>query len=169
MASNKSSRGKPGKGGAGDGGSSGGLRPEWKQRQFRNSIMGAVKIFIGVILLGVVVGLGVVYKDHIMAFFAPKEQKTAVVAPPPVPVAPPPQKIEPPPPPPALPTAPPPMDKKVVPAVAPPPIPTGEEPAATKLIEKGRTALDSFDFEKAKSLFHEASLKKAGVKREEAA
>ena len=170
----KSSREKPGNtgnnGGGGANGGNGGIRPEWKRRQLRNSIMGAIKIFAGVIVLGVIVGVAVVYKDQWMKFlFGPKEQKIAV-APPPAPVVPPPPaKVAPPPPPPVQPPPPPPVVKTVPPPAAPPPIPSGEEPLAAKLIEQGRTALDNFEFDKAKSLFHEASLKKAGPKREEAA
>lgn len=150
--------------------SSGGMRPEWKAKQVRNSVMGALKMFVGVVILGVIVGMGIVYREKWMPLvFGKPEQKVATAQPTPPPL----QKVEPvkelPPPPPAAVPPPLPEKKATPPAAVPPPLPTGEEEIASKLIEKGRVALDNFDFENAKSTFHEASLKKAGQLKEEAA
>ena len=148
--------------------SSGGVRPDWKKRQVRNSIVGAIKMFMGVIIFGAIVGLGVVYRDKWMPLLFGKPEQKVVVAPPPPPLEKTQPKIELPPPPPAV-LPPPVVEKKAPPpAAVPPPIPTGEEEIASKLIDQGRVALDNFDYDKAKSLFHEASTKKAGQLRQEA-
>jgi tetratricopeptide (TPR) repeat protein len=139
-----------------------GMRPEWKARQTRKSIFGAVKIFAGVIILGVVVGLGIAHREQILAMFKKEEKvpppppKQVVVAPP-IPVAPPP------PPPQAVvekaPVAPPPEPAKIKPVAA---IPSGEEEAAGKLIDQGKAALEEFQFDKGKNFFNQAASKKAG-------
>jgi hypothetical protein len=149
--------------------SSGGMRPDWKKRQVRNSIMGAIKMFVGVIVVAAVVGLGIVFRDKWMPLlFGKPEPKVVTAPPPPPPLEKTQPKIELPPPPPAV-LPPPVVEKKAPPATVPPPIPTGEEELASKLIDQGRNALDNFDYEKAKSFFHDASQKKAGQLREDAA
>ena len=150
--------------------SSGGVRPEWKARQVRNGIMGAIKMFVGVVILGVIVGLGIVYREKWMPLvFGKPEQKVANAAPTPPPLEKVEVKKELPPPPPAAVPPPVPEKKAPPPAAVPPTLPTGEEEIATKLLEKGRVALDNFDFDNAKATYHEASLKKAGALTAEAA
>jgi hypothetical protein len=148
--------------------SASGLRPEWKARQARKRMMNIVKAFIGVILLGVVVGLGIVFKDQIAAMFAKKDEVKIAVAPPkeaPPPAAPKVEDKKVTPPPAKVPTPP-----EVVPpkAVIPEAVPTGEEDAARALIQNGRLALEQFKFKQAATIFIDASKKKAGKLIEEA-
>ncbi|MBI3827960.1 MAG: hypothetical protein HY291_00480 [Planctomycetes bacterium] len=68
----------------------GGTSVDWRGRQRRQRLFGAFKLFVFVGILGVLVGLGIVYKTQLMALFQPKQQ--VVVAPPPAP--PPEKKVE---------------------------------------------------------------------------
>jgi hypothetical protein len=145
-----------------------GVRPEWKARQARKRVMNIVKAFIGVILLGVVVGLGIVFKDQIAAMFAKKDEVKVAVAPPketPPPAAPKVEekKVTPPP---AKPPTPPVVEPPK--AVVPPALPTGEEDAARAMLQEGRALLDQFKFKQAATVFTEASMKKAGKLIDEA-
>ena len=149
---------------------SGTQRPDWKKRQLQNAIMGAVKMFVGVVVFGVIVGLAIVYKDRWMPYLFGKPEEKVVQAPPPPPA--PMEKIQPkvePPPPIMQAPPPPPIEKKAPPAAVIPVLPTGEEAIAKKLIDQGRSALENFEFDKAKSFFREAATKRAGTLKDDAA
>ena len=140
-----------------------GARAEWKARQQRKKIAGVLKAVVGVVILGVLVGLGIVFKDQVTAFFQKKEQPPVAVAPPPAPT-PPPAK------PPVVETLPPPItkttpppDKTPVPPRPPETVPTGEEELAKKLIAEGKGLLEKFDFDKALAAFKDAGAKKCGA------
>jgi len=146
-----------------------GIRPEYKAQKTRKAIFGAVKACIGLAVLGLIVGAALVYKDHWWGLlFGKDDKKVTQAAPPPLPtrpsqtalrVEPPPvEKVQPPP----LPEK---MDRRVE---VPPPLPTGEEETAKKLIDQGRAALEKFQFDAAKAVFHQAASKKAGTLIEEA-
>ncbi|HYF48335.1 MAG TPA: hypothetical protein VEJ63_02955 [Planctomycetota bacterium] len=140
-----------------------GVRPEWKAKQQRKQIAGILKAVIGVVILGVLVGLGIVFKDQITAFFAKKEEPKVTAPPPapPPPIAKAPDKVEAPPP--LTKAVPPPVQEKP-PEVKPPEVvPTGEEEIAKKLMADGRTAMEAFDFDKAINLYKEAGAKKCGA------
>jgi len=67
---------------------------DWRGRQQKQKVFGVAKVFMLVAVLGVVVGLGIVYKDRILALLNPPKQ-TQVVPPPPAPiVAPPPVVVQ---------------------------------------------------------------------------
>jgi hypothetical protein len=139
-----------------------GARPEWKAKQTRKKIGGVLKAVVGVAVLGVLVGLGIVFKDQIMGLFAKKEEPKVVVVPPPQVIAPPPpvQKIEPPPP---VKVAPPPIAVKPPEVKPPDAVPSGEEEVAKNLITQGKALLEQFDFEKAQATFKDAGAKKCGA------
>lgn len=146
-----------------------GARPEWKTRQQRKRVFGIIKTFIGVIFLGVLVGFGVVYRQQIMDFVTAlleKKEPTRVVSPTP-PVAPAttstkaPEVVPPPVPVPDTPAAVQPVAK---PTVTPEVVPTGEEAAATKLIDGGIGSLEQFKFDDAEQAFNQAAALKCGAK-----
>jgi hypothetical protein len=138
------------------------VRDEWKAVQARKKNVAILKMFLGVAVLGAIVGVGVVFKDNILAYFqkdsAPIPKvvtKTPTEIPPPV--SPGGQKT----------AIPPPVTNKV--EKLPPPqkpiesILTVDEESAKKLIAEGKTVLESLEFEKAESLFKEVENKKCGV------
>lgn len=133
---------------------------DYKARQAKQQTMKTIKTFIFVILLGVLVGFGIVYKEQLMAMLNKKEPPPAapLAKPEPAPVA----KVEKPveaPPPIAKPAAP--MEKpKVVEAPPPQAVRGADDDAAKALIVQGRELLEKFEFDKAGSVFKEASGKK---------
>jgi hypothetical protein len=141
-----------------------GGKPDYKARQARKNTMGYVKGFIFVVLLGVVVGLGIVYKDQLMAMLN-KKPETPPPAPPaakPVDVAP---KVAD-----KAPEAKPQTEKSGAPVEKPkqitevPQAAAGVEDIAAKaLIEQGLKTLESLDFDKATDLFKQAGQKKVGT------
>ena len=138
-----------------------GMRPEWKARQSRKRVSSVIKTFLGVMLLGLMVGLCVVYNEQIRVFLtstAPAPSQNGLPKPffKPVVTVP---AIE-------LKPVTPPVTVSRLPVSIPPveTIAAGEEAIAMKLIEDGRGLLEKFDFDKARSLFKEAALKKAGEK-----
>jgi len=137
--------------------------PERRARQPRQEGGGIIKMFGGIVLLGVVAGLGVAYKDQIKALLnKPEEKPPAVFAPPAAP--PPPEMAKAPEPivPIAKPAAP--IAKKAVIVDAAPMAKVGAEDAlAKKLITAGRNSLEQFDFSGARKLFKEAGAKQAGT------
>lgn len=156
--------------------------PDWRERQKRQRIFGAVKLFMFVGVLGVLVGLGIVYKAQIMALLQPKQ---TVQAPPPKAPAPEPVKqVTPTPPEP--PKAPMVEEKKTAvaeepkkAATAPTDFNADEDKKAADLIAAGRKALETiiddpvsrtskvFDFDGAKQKFQMAAGLKAAPKTNE--
>src|SRR5687767_12594950 len=136
--------------------------PERRAREPRKQGGGIVRTFAGIIVLGVIAGLGVAFKDQIKAMIAPPEKAPVAAAP---------QKPAPPPEPakapePVVPLAKPaaPIEKKAA-VVTPPPMAKvgADDAAAKKIIAAGRTALEQFDFNGAMKLFKEAGTKQTGT------
>jgi hypothetical protein len=137
---------------------------DYKARQASKQRSSIVNTFIFVILLGVVVGLGIVYKDQLLAMLNKKEPELA--APPPKPAAEPPAKLE--------------KAKEVVAPLAKPAAPPeakaavvdkvdatnargADDDLAKNLLTQGRTLLEKFEFDKGAAVFKEAAQKKVGA------
>lgn len=124
-----------------------------------------IKAFIFVMILGVAVGMGIVFKDQLIALLnpppAPPPPPPAVVQPKPVE---PPKVVEPEV---LTPTAKPPAPIETKRGVPPPALgaaQTGpEDDAAKALVERGRALMEKLDFVQAGKLFNEAGQKKIGL------
>ncbi|MCY3022398.1 MAG: hypothetical protein NTW87_25740 [Planctomycetota bacterium] len=122
-----------------------------------------LRMFAGAAVFGLLVGLGVVYKDQLLALLERKPERV-VVAPPPKPpaVIPPREKeVTPSPPPVAVPL--PPTDARKR-AVEPPPqaVSTVDDAQAKGLIAQGKALIENLEFAKAAALFKDAATKKIG-------
>jgi tetratricopeptide (TPR) repeat protein len=149
-------------------------KPDLKSRQPRKKSGGILGKLLFVALLAALIGVGVVYRTQIVAFvnsLQKKEEPKVVVKEAPKPVEKRKEVVDAAPP--VIPAKPqqPQQEKNAAAVVIPPKaaMPTGEEDVAKKLIADGRTALESFDFKKASELFQQASEKKAGSVKAEAA
>jgi hypothetical protein len=140
-------------------------RPDLKSRPPKKKSGGGVKAFVTVAILGLVVGLGIVFKDQIIAMLN-KKTPAPVAAPPPKPVetakAQDKEREV------AAPLAKPaaPMEKAgaaVVIDAAPKQMRGLEDDAAGALIKQGKALLEKFEFDKAAALFKEAGAKKVGT------
>lgn len=147
---------------------------DWRARQKKQKIAGVFKLFVVVAILGVLVGLGIVFKSKILAMIESKQptQQVKQAPPPPEPVIEPKVQVQ---------KTPEPVEvkKAVEPAPEPPQVAKAAEPErsvsaeddarAKKLIEEGLEALNTikerskhgrklldFDFDGARTKFEEA-------------
>ncbi len=150
---------------------------EWRERQQKRKTAGIFKLFAFMVFCGVLVGLGIVFKDQIMKQLdkpritivdaPPKKRRTKVVTPPPVKVE---KKVDPDP---IKIVEPPKITKR---PVQPPPVDVGEEKKAQQLIADGRKAMleltsdkRHFDFEKGLRYFQDAASLRASKETHAAA
>ncbi len=139
-------------------------RSDYHARKARREM---VRSFVYVIILGLVVGLGVVFKDPIIAWVnkATQSDTTSRQPSPPTPT-PPAKKIVETPETPPTPLAKPPVvvEKPKLPVEPPPEARVGVDDAAAKdLIDRGRAALEKLAFDEAAGLFKDASRRKVSA------
>ncbi|MCK6474911.1 MAG: hypothetical protein L6R28_24595 [Planctomycetes bacterium] len=114
---------------------------DWRARQKKQKIAGVFKLFVVVAILGVLVGLGIVFKAKIMAMIETKQPETTV-------------KQAPPPPPPVVEQKPAAVKTPEVVEVKKPVEPALEPPKAVKAVEPERT-VSAEDEARAKKLIEE--------------
>ncbi|MGD0090176.1 MAG: hypothetical protein ABSE73_09670 [Planctomycetota bacterium] len=136
-------------------------REAWEAREARRRTARLIKYFLGVVVLGVATGLGIVYKDQIIALLN-RQPPPVVVAPPPKPQPPVAVKQAEPTPAPAqkviLPEA---ETKRAAPAEVLAKVEPATDDAAVKaLIGQGAELVEQLEFGKAAELFQEAAQKK---------
>jgi len=133
-------------------------REAWEAREARRRRGRVLRAFLGVVVLGVLAGLGIVYKDQLMALLKQKSQQQASAPKPPPPPPPAAAQRAPappaPPPPPAVETA-----KAVVPEAKPRAVAAIDDDAAKALIVQGKALVEELEFGKAAALFKDAARK----------
>ncbi|GMV81952.1 MAG: hypothetical protein AMXMBFR7_31360 [Planctomycetota bacterium] len=149
---------------------------DWRKRMGRERLFGTIKLLLFVVVLGALTGLGIVYKNKIMAWLNPPVQTTRVE--PKAPVPPPPVEVPAAPkaaPPPEAPKAPaPPPEAPKAPTPPPPEWNQAEDAKAKELLKQARESLSrlitvkqgglewpDFDFDGAKKRYEEAAQLKA--------
>lgn len=142
-------------------------RELWEAREARRHRARILRAFLGVIVLAILTGLGIVYKNQIMAFLTP-QPKTDIATPVPKPA---PKEVAKPPEPPPQPNVvvPPSKETRDIPFVpTPPALVTTDDPAVKASIEQARLLVDQLEFGKVAALLKDAAQRKIspGVKSE---
>jgi len=134
-------------------------REVWEAREARRRRARILRAFLGVIVLGVLTGLGIVYKDQIIAFLN-RPSKTESVTPTPRPQ--PEVAVNKPEPPPLPKNIVPPPELKRDTAVLPTPaaLASSDDPAVKALIEQAGIMVDQLEFGRAAALLKDAAQKR---------
>jgi len=139
---------------------------DWKRYRQRHRVFAFVKLLLFVAVLGALVGLGIRFREQIMALIKPPE--VAQTPPPPKAIVPPPEPKR------SVVPAPPDAAKNIAPEPVIPrpepsrPVPAAPEPVeaeekrAKELLAQGQQEMGKLDFAGAKKIFDDAALLKAG-------